>query len=231
MITCAVCAADHGNSPFDLTDVDWRALGRGDFHNISRGETSTWEPMSASLVMKIEQNQRISAVFAREASRLGRFIRGRVPDADVAEDILQDVFSELIEAERLVQPIEQVSAWLFRVARNRITDWFRRKKPESRASEHDEHETSWEDALPSLDAGPDALYARATLLEELVRVIDELPEPQRVVFVAHEIEGLSFRQIAIQSGESVNTLLSRKHTAVQYLRRRLQTAHDNLDID
>jgi RNA polymerase sigma factor (sigma-70 family) len=186
--------------------------------------------MNVSLVMKIEQNQRISAVFAREAARLGRFIRGRVPDADVAEDILQDVFFELIEAERLVQPIEQVGAWLFRVARNRITDWFRRKKPELRRSESADDEPSWEDALPSLEAGPDALYARARMLEVLIEVIDELPELQRAVFIAHEIEGLSFGQIAKRTGESVNTLLSRKHTAVQTLRRRLQATRDNLDI-
>ena len=170
-------------------------------------------------------------MFAREAIRLGRFIRGRVSDADVAEDILQDVFSELIEAERLVQPIEQVSAWLFRVARNRITDWFRRKKPESGATpESSEEGPSWEDALPSPDAGPDALYARARMLDELVDAIEELPQQQRAVFIAHEIEGISFRQIAEQTGESVSALLSRKHMAVLNLRRRLQAAYENLEI-
>jgi RNA polymerase sigma factor (sigma-70 family) len=186
--------------------------------------------MNVPLVMKIDQDRRLSAVFAREATRLGRFIRGRVSDVDVAEDILQDVFSELIEAERLVQPIEQVSAWLFRVARNRITDWFRRPKPELRGSlETAEVESFWEDALPSPDAGPDALYERARLLDELIAAIQSLPEQQRRVFVAHEMEGLSFREIATQEGESVNTLLSRKHLAVQYLRKRLRAAHDNLN--
>jgi RNA polymerase sigma factor (sigma-70 family) len=142
---------------------------------------------------------------------------------DVAEDILQDVFSELIEAERLVQPIEQVSAWLFRVARNRITDWFRRRKPELRGSlQSEEDDSFWEDALPSPDAGPDALYERARLFDELIEAIQALPEPQRAVFVAHEIDGRSFREMAERSGESVNTLLSRKHSAVQFLRKRLQ---------
>ena len=186
--------------------------------------------MNVPLVMKIDQDRRISAVFAREATRLGRFIRGRVPDGDVAEDILQDVFSELIEAERLVQPIEQVSAWLFRVARNRITDWFRRRKPELRGSvKSEEDDAFWEDALPSTDAGPDALYERARLFDELIEAIQALPEPQCAVFVAHEIEGLSFREMAERSGESLNTLLSRKHSAVQFLRKRLRAAHDNLN--
>ena len=186
--------------------------------------------MNVPLVMKVDQDRRISAVFAREATRLGRFIRGRVSDADVAEDILQDVFSELIEAERLVQPIEQVSAWLFRVARNRITDWFRRRKPELRGSVNNEDDdTFWEDALPSPDAGPAALYERERLFDELIEAIGALPEAQRAVFIAHEIDGRSFREMARESGESVNTLLSRKHSAVQFLRKRLQAALDNLN--
>lgn len=185
--------------------------------------------MNVALVMKIDQDRRISAVFAREATRLGRFIRGRVSDVDVAEDILQDVFSELIEAERLVQPIEQVSAWLFRVARNRITDWFRRRKPELRGPVRDEDDSFWEDALPSPDAGPDALYERARLFDTLIDAIELLPEPQRAVFIAHEIDGRSFREMAQESGESVNTLLSRKHSAVQFLRKRLKAAHDSLN--
>jgi RNA polymerase sigma factor (sigma-70 family) len=191
--------------------------------------------MNAPPAMKMDQDRRIVAVFDREAVRLGRFIRGRVADVGVAEDILQDVFAELLEAERLVQPIEQVSAWLFRVARNRITDWFRRRKPELHATPggtapEGTESGFWEDALPSPDAGPDALYVRARMLEELAEAIDELPEQQRAIFIAHEIEGLSFRQIAQQTGESVNTLLSRKHTAVQSLRRRLRAAYEDLNI-
>jgi RNA polymerase sigma factor (sigma-70 family) len=183
----------------------------------------------------MDQDRRIVAAFDREAVRLGRFIRGRVADVGVAEDILQDVFSELLEAERLVQPIEQVSAWLFRVARNRITDWFRRRKPETHETPGSSAPGSpesgfWEDALPSPDAGPDALYARARMLDELAEAIDELPQRQRAIFIAHEIEGLSFQQIAQQTGESVNALLSRKHAAVQFLRRRLRVAYENLNI-
>jgi RNA polymerase sigma factor (sigma-70 family) len=199
-----------------------------------------WKPSNVNIVVnsmdtlaarKIDQDRRISEAFAREATRLGQFIRGRVSDAGVAEDILQDVFSELIEAERLVQPIEQVGAWLFRVARNRITDWFRRKKPETRAPvEAPQGDLSWEDTLPSPDAGPDAVYVRGRMLEEVVEALGELPEAQRNTFIAHEIEGLSFREMADFSGESVNALLSRKHAAVKYLRQRLQSVYADVDI-
>lgn len=180
--------------------------------------------------MTVEQNRRVSEAFAREASRLGQFIRARVANAAVAEDILQDVFSELLEAERLMQPIEQVGAWLYRVARNRITDWFRRKKPESlEAIENDGTGETWQDLLPSPDAGPDAFYAREAMLSELAKVLEELPGPQREVFLAHEIDGRSFRELAEQTGESVNTLLSRKHVAVRHLRERLQAIYEDLD--
>ena len=186
--------------------------------------------MNTLAARKIDQDQRIAEAFAREAGRLGQFIRRRVSDVGVAEDILQDVFSEFIEAERLVQPIEQVGAWLFRVARNRITDWFRRKQPETRAPiEAEDDGLCWEDTLPSPDAGPEALYARERMLQELVEALEDLPAGQRNAFIAHEIEGLSFREIAQRSGESVNTLLSRKHAAVQYLRKRLQAVYQDVD--
>ncbi len=173
--------------------------------------------------MTVDQNRKVSEAFRREASKLGRFIRGKVTDASVAEDILQDVFSEFIEAERLLQPVEQVGAWLFRVARNRLTDWFRLKKPESLQTVADEDSgESWEDLLPSPEDGPEARYLREAMLSELAEAIDELPELQRAVFVAHEIEGLSFRELTQQSGVSQNTLLSRKHQAVRQLRQRLQ---------
>src|ERR1700733_14887823 len=164
--------------------------------------------------MALEQDQQISEVVKREQSRLRSFIRRRVPDPRDAEDILQDVFFELVEANRLLMPIEHATAWLFRVARNRIIDLFRKKKPENfsdNAVTDDDGETlQLEDLLPSPDAGPDALYARQVLLDELDFAIDELPDEQREVFVAHEIEGRSFKDLAAQTGLSVNTLLSRK---------------------
>jgi RNA polymerase sigma factor (sigma-70 family) len=179
---------------------------------------------------QIEQTQRISEVVKREQSRLRNFIRGRVPDPRDAEDILQDVFYELVEANRLLMPIEHVTGWLFRVARNRITDLFRKKKPESfsdtAVADEDEELLYLEDLLPSADAGPDALYARGVLLEELELALDELPEQQRTVFVAHELEGRSFKQVAAETGVSVNTLLSRKRYAVLHLRERLQSIYD-----
>jgi len=180
--------------------------------------------------MPIEQNQRISTAVQREQVRLRDFIRRRVPDPRDAEDILQDVFFELVEANRLLMPIEHVTGWLFRVARNRITDLFRKKKPESFSEaapgEEDDELLQLEDLLPSPAAGPEALYARNVLLAELELALDELPEEQREVFVAHEVEGRSFKEMAAETGLSINTLLSRKRYAVLHLRERLQTIYD-----
>jgi RNA polymerase sigma factor (sigma-70 family) len=177
-----------------------------------------------------EQDQRISEAIDRERPRLRNFIRRRVGDQSDAEDILQDVFYELVEAYRLMKPVEQVTAWLFRVARNRITDLFRSKQREALRSEPAVVENgemlALEDLLPSPDAGPDAAYARTVLLEELDAALDELPDEQREVFIAHEVMGYSFKELAGQTGVSVNTLLSRKHYAVLFLRERLQAIHD-----
>jgi len=178
-----------------------------------------------------EQDQRLTDTIGREQGRLRNFIRRRVADEADAEDILQDVFYELIEAYRLMKPIEQAGAWLYRVARNRIIDRFRKKRPESLSAdavpENDEGDRlSLEDLLPSPDAGPEAAYARTILLDELEEAIDELPEEQREVFLAHEYEGKSFKELSAETGVSVNTLLSRKHYAVLYLRRRLQTIYE-----
>jgi RNA polymerase sigma factor (sigma-70 family) len=182
--------------------------------------------------MALEQDQRIAEVVSREQSRLRNFIRRRVPDPRDAEDILQDVFYKLVEANRLLMPIEHVTGWLFRVARNRITDFFRKKTPESfsgtAVADDDDELLQLEDLLPSPDAGPEALYARNVLLDELELAIDELPEEQRAVFVAHELEGRSFKEIASETGVNVNTLLSRKRYAVLRLRQRLQNIYDEL---
>ena len=180
--------------------------------------------------MPLEQDRRISEVVKREQSRLRNFIRRRVPDPRDAEDILQEVFYELVEANRLLMPIEHVTGWLFRVARNRITDLFRKKRPESFSDtalvdENDEL-LQLEDLLPSPAAGPEALYARSVLLGELELAVDELPEEQREVFVAHELEGRSFKEMAAETGVSVNTLLSRKRYAVLHLRERLRSIYD-----
>jgi RNA polymerase sigma factor (sigma-70 family) len=180
--------------------------------------------------MALEQDQRISEVLKREQSRLRNFIRRRAPDPRDAEDILQDVFYKLVEANRLLMPIEHVTGWLFRVARNRITDLFRKKRPESfsdiAVADEDGELLQLEDLLPSPDAGPEALYARNVLLDELELAVDELPEEQRAVFVAHELEGLSFKEMAAETGVSVNTLLARKRYAVLRLRERLQSMYD-----
>jgi RNA polymerase sigma factor (sigma-70 family) len=184
--------------------------------------------------MADEQDRRISETIAREQARLRNFIRRRVPDREDAEDILQDAFSELVEAYRLMQPIEQAGAWLFRVARNRITDWFRKKKPARLADQPmrdaDGETVAFEDLLPSPDAGPEAAYVRGVLLDELDDALNELPEEQREVFIAHEVEGRSFKELAAETGLSVNTLLSRKHYAVMFLRRRLRDIYDELRI-
>ena len=180
--------------------------------------------------MTAEQDHRISEVLEREQSRLRNFIRRRVADEGDAEDILQDVFYELVETYRLMKPVEQVGAWLYRVARNRIIDRFRKKKPVTfadTAGVSDEGELlQLEDLLPSPDAGPDAAYARGVLLQELEDAVDELPDEQREVFVGHEVEGYSFKELSARTGVSVNTLLSRKHYAVVYLRQRLRAIYD-----
>jgi RNA polymerase sigma factor (sigma-70 family) len=167
-----------------------------------------------------EQDRRIAEVADRERSRLLRFIRRRVPDPRDAEDIVQDVFSALVEANHLLMPIEHVTAWLFRVARNRIIDAFRRKPRD------DAEVRGLEELLPSPDAGPEAQYERTLLLEAIALALDELPQEQRDVFVAHELEGRSFKELAARTGVGINTLLSRKRYAVLHLRERLQRVHD-----
>ena len=182
--------------------------------------------------MALDEDRRISEVVERERGRLLNFIRRRVPDPSDAEDILQDVFYRLVEANRLLMPIDHITGWLFRVARNRITDLFRRKSPESFTdafgAREDDELPELEDLLPSADAGPEALYARHVLLDEILLAVDELPPEQRAAFVAHELEGRSFKEIARETGVSVNTLLSRKRYAVLHLRQRLQSIYDEL---
>jgi RNA polymerase sigma factor (sigma-70 family) len=171
-----------------------------------------------------EQDQFIAEALERDEPRLRSFIRKRVLDLGDAEDVLQDVFYELTSTYRMMKPVEQVTAWLYRVARNRITDLFRRKKAVSLNEPVNDEEgaSELEDLLPSPDAGPDAVYARGVLLEALDEAIDELPDEQREVFVAHEVLGRSFKEMAEETGVSVNTLLSRKRYAVLHLRERLQ---------
>ena len=182
--------------------------------------------------MALEQDQRVSEVVRCEQSRLLNFIRRRVPDPSDAEDVLQEVFFELAEANRLLMPIEHVTAWLFRVARNRIIDLFRKKRPQrlgdAPVAGEDDEMLRLEELLPSPDAGPEALYARRVLLEELESAIEELPKEQREVFVAHELEGRSFKQMAAETGVNLNTLLSRKRYAVLQLREQLQRMYDEL---
>jgi RNA polymerase sigma factor (sigma-70 family) len=180
-----------------------------------------------------EQEKRITEAVVRERGRLRNFIRRQVPDAGEAEDILQDVFYEFVEAYRLPDSIEQVGAWLFRVARNRIIDRFRKKKEVQLAAvaPAEADETLWlEEVLPSADAGPEAAYARQVLLEEVFAALAELPAEQREVFIAHELDGRSFKELAAEGGVAVNTLLARKRYAVLHLRERLQAIYDEFDL-
>jgi RNA polymerase sigma factor (sigma-70 family) len=184
----------------------------------------------ASVALTNEQDRRISEVVAEQRSRLRNFIRRRVPDPSDVDDILQEVFYELVEANRLLMPIEHVTGWLFRVARNRITDLFRKKRPENFSDamleDEDGELLQIEDLLPSPDAGPEALYVRGVLLDELALAMNELPDEQREVFVAHELEGRSFKELSDETGVNLNTLLARKRYAVLHLRQRLQNIHD-----
>ena len=184
----------------------------------------------SSITLMTEQEPQISKVIVEERSRLRNFIRKRVANEADVEDLLQEVFYELVEANRLLMPIEHVTGWLFRVARNRITDLFRKKSPETfsdaAVEDEDGELLQMEDLLPSPDAGPEALYVRNWLLDELEFALGELPDEQREVFVAHELEGRSFKELSAESGVKVNTLLSRKRYAVLHLRERLQSIHD-----
>jgi len=192
-------------------------------------DVATLDRMARERMVR-EEDQRISDVVKREQSRLLNFIRRRVPDPGDAEDVLQDVFYRLVEANRLLMPIEHVTGWLFRVARNRITDLFRKKEPENfsdlAAIDEEGKLADFEDLLPSSDAGPEAVYIRNVLLDEMEQALDELPEEQREVFEAHEFEGRSFKELSAETGTSVNTLLSRKRYAVLHLRERLRRVHD-----
>ena len=184
----------------------------------------------------IEQNRRISDTIVREQARLRQFIRKHVRDDGDAEDIFQEVFYELVDAYRVMKPVEKVGAWLFRVARNRIIDLFRARRPavlgnDSMLPNDDGEAPQWEDLLPSSDAGPEAAYARSVLLEELDAALEDLPEEQRDVFVAHEMEGRSFKEVSAETGVSVNTLLSRKRYAVLRLRRRLQAIYEEFETN
>ena len=189
-----------------------------------------WMNEPSSITSMTEQDRQISEIIAEERSRLRNFIRRRVPDPSDAEDIVQEIFYKLVEANRLLMPIEHVTGWLFRVARNRITDLWRKKKPDSfsdaAVEDEDGELLQIEDLLPSPDAGPEALYVRNVLLDELELALDELPDEQREVFVAYELEGRSFKELSAESGVNVNTLLSRKRYAVLHLRERLQSIHD-----
>lgn len=184
----------------------------------------------SGVISMTEQDRQISEIVAGERSRLRNFIRRRVPDPSDVEDIVQEVFYELVEANRLLMPIEHVTGWLFRVARNRITDLLRRRRPESFSDRgvvgEDGELLGVEDLLPSPDAGPEALYIRGVLLDELEHALDELPAEQREVFIAHELEGRSFKELSAETGVGVNTLLSRKRYAVLHLRERLRNVYD-----
>jgi RNA polymerase sigma factor (sigma-70 family) len=177
-----------------------------------------------------DQDRALSRIFAGEARRLRGFIRRRVADVADADDILQDVFSELIEATRLATPIEHVGAWLFRVAANRITDRFRRKKLPAEtigaAAAGDDGDDFTEAQPPSSVPGPEARYESGLLLADLEAALADLPAAQREVFLAHELEGRSFKSLAAESGTSINTLLARKRYAVLHLRQKLQQHHD-----
>jgi RNA polymerase sigma factor (sigma-70 family) len=186
-----------------------------------------------SVTSMVEQDRQISEVMAEQQTRLRAFIRRRVPNESDVEDLLQEVFYEFVVANRLLMPIDYVTGWLYRVARNRITDLFRKKKPENftdaAGTDEDGELLQIEDLLPSPDAGPEAIYVRGVLLDELRAALGELPDEQRAVFVAHELEGRSFKEMSAESGVNVNTLLARKRYAVLHLRARLQSIYDELE--
>ncbi|MGH8170701.1 MAG: RNA polymerase sigma factor [Steroidobacteraceae bacterium] len=183
------------------------------------------KPLSPSASQDLE----IAAVVRRERGRLLSFISRRVRDAAEAEDVLQEALYELVNAYRLMQPIEQAGAWLMRVARNRIIDRFRKRRPEllgDMEREGEEEASALERLLPAVEEGPDTALVRQLLLEELERAVQELPPEQREVFVAQELEGASFKELSARWGVGINTLLSRKRYAVLRLRERLGAVYE-----
>jgi RNA polymerase sigma factor (sigma-70 family) len=234
------------HSPFALKELNSKGGAKSSLQttlaSLNNFETSTisaaairlqnWMGEPVSAISMFEQDRQISDVIAEERARLRNFIRRRVPDEADVEDLLQEVFYELLQAHRLLKPIDYVTGWLYRVARNRITDLFRKRKPETFADatlEDDEGELlRIEDLLPSSDAGPEALYVRNLIFDELEAALGELPTEQREVFIAHELEGRSFRELSEESGINVNTLLARKRYAVLHLRERMQSVHNEI---
>lgn len=182
-----------------------------------------------------QHDREITATVRRERPRLSNFIRRRVRNSADADDILQEVLFEFVEAYHLPAPIERASAWLFRVARNRVIDLFRKKREQSldemageAAAQDGEHRLDL--LLPAADDSPESAYARSVLLAELQLALDALPADQREVFVAHELDGVSFKQMASSSGVPMNTLLARKRYAVLHLRQSLQSIYDQLEM-
>jgi RNA polymerase sigma factor (sigma-70 family) len=200
----------------------WREMPSGE------AATKAWMEQPGTVG---EQDEFIAKALKRDEPRLRTFIRSRVLDMEDAEDVFQDVFYELVAAYRMMKPAEEVTAWLYRVARNRITDLFRRRKTVSLQEPvtDDDEAVTFEDLLPSPDAGPDAVYARNVMLDAMDEALEELPEQQREVFVAHELEGRSFKELSEETGRGVNTLLSQKRYAVLHLRKRLQEMKDEFD--
>lgn len=193
--------------------------------------------MDAALLKPLNpsaQDLEIAAVVRRERGRLLAFILKRVRDAAEAEDVLQEALYELVAAYRLMQPIEQAGAWLMRVARNRIIDRFRKRRPQLLGDiepESEDTDSALERLLPAVEDGPDAALVRELLLEELEAAVGDLPAEQREVFVAQELEGASFKELSARWGVGINTLLSRKHYAVLRLRERLGSVYEEWLLD
>ncbi len=179
--------------------------------------------MEASAEILIRDSQ-IARAAEGQRSRLLAFIRRRVSSDSLAEDILQDVFYQLLTSYSVTEPLEQMTGWLFTVARNKIIDWYRRRRPADRSLDEalDGGPVTLAEVLPSVTEGPDTGYDREIIADELAEALEELPEKQKLVFVMHEIEGRSFNEIQEMTGDPLNTLLSRKRYAVQFLRRRLE---------
>ena len=173
-----------------------------------------------------QQDSVITETFNKEKARLRNFIRKSVPNSGDAEDILQDVFYEFVSAYRLPEPLEQVGAWLYQVARNRIIDRFRKQKQEVNLDQDEDEDSLWLESILSIEhETPATLYEKKQLVEQVVAALNELPVEQRQVFIAHELDGKSFKQIAAETDVSINTLLARKRYAVSFLREQLQPSY------
>jgi RNA polymerase sigma factor (sigma-70 family) len=240
-VKCPPIRKTHGevvSTPVVLATFGVSLRCHGQFSRPSSVYPCMDDAMALQQIMS-KDNSRIAAAVAEQGPRLRAFVRRQVADLSEVDDIVQETFLELVSAYRLLQPVEHLAAWLLRVARNRIIDRFRARSRQASPGEASGRDSVGSAVEPSRvleqwlaadDGGPESAYVRGVLADELIAAVDELPAEQRDVFLAHELDGRSFKQLRAETGIGINTLLGRKHAAVRHLRRRLEDIRSEFDI-